>query len=205
MIFGKTRMELKVGIFVFMALIILISFILLIGGFRTWAAGYKIKLIFNFINGVKVGAPVRFSGFDVGEVKDIGFIGEPGKEETKIEIIAWIKNHLRIPADSTVWVNTLGLLGERYIEIMPGKDFQNPVPVGGSLIGTDPVAMHEVTLTVKRIAANLEQIIDGVKEEKGTIGKLIFDDTIYLELEAFIQDIRKHPWKLFIKGKEDKK
>jgi len=202
MIFGKTKTELKVGIFVFIALIILVSFILLIGGFRTWAAGYKIKFIFNFINGVKVGAPVRFSGFDVGEVKHIGFLGKPGKEETKIEITAWIKNHLRIPLDSTVWVNTLGLLGERYIEIMPGKDFAHPVLVGGTLVGTDPVATQELTRMAKSIAENLEQIVAGVKEEKGTIGKLIFDDTIYNELEAFVQDIRKHPWKLLIKGKD---
>ena len=62
MIFGKTKLELKVGFFVFIGLLILIIFILSIGGFKTWSSGYHINLSFNFVNGVKVGAPVRFAG-----------------------------------------------------------------------------------------------------------------------------------------------
>ena len=62
MIFGKTKLEMKVGIFVFIGLIILVTFILSIGGFKTWTSGYKVSFIFDFVNGVKLGAPVRFSG-----------------------------------------------------------------------------------------------------------------------------------------------
>ena len=204
MIFGKTKMELKVGIFVFIGVMIFVSFILFIGGFKTLTAGYKVNLIFNFINGVKVGAPLRFSGVDVGEIKEIKFIGAPGKEPNKIVVVGWIKKQIGLPSDSTVWVNTLGLLGERYVEIMPGKDYTHPVAPGGNLTGTDPVAMHEVARMAKNIADSLQNIIDKIKNQEGTLGKLIGNDTIYNELEAFVQDIRKHPWKLLIKGREDK-
>ena len=201
MIFGKTKTELKVGIFVFIALIILISFVLLIGDLRTLAAGYKVKFIFDFINGVKVGAPVRFAGVDVGEVKEIEFIGESGKEETKVAIVGWIKKNIKIPMDSTVWVNTLGLLGERYVEIMPGDDFNNLLPPEGNILGIDPIAMHEVTQLAKNIADNLDVIILKIKNKEGTVGKLLSDDSIYNELDGLIKDIRKNPWKLFIKPK----
>jgi hypothetical protein len=40
--------------------------------------------------------------------------------------------------------------------------------------------------------------------KEGTIGKLLYDDTIYKELEALAVDLRKHPWKLFWKTKEKK-
>ena len=68
MIFGKTKLELRLGIFVFIGLVIFTVFILTVGGIRTWASGYHVDFVFNFINGVRRGAPVRFSGVDVGEV-----------------------------------------------------------------------------------------------------------------------------------------
>lgn len=114
MIFGRSKTELKVGIFVFVGLVILMIFILSIGGFKTWSSGYKVKFVFNFINGVKLGAPVRFAGVDVGQVKKINFISSLDGR-TKVEIVAWVKDSVNIPLDSSIWVNTLGLLGEKYI------------------------------------------------------------------------------------------
>jgi len=202
MIFGKSRLELKVGIFVFIGLAILVTFVLLIGNFKTWTSGYRINFIFNFVNGVKVGAPVRFAGVDAGEVKAIKFIFAPEEQKTKVQIIGWLKKEVRLPADSTVWVNTLGLLGEKYIEIMPGKDYTNYLSEGESLVGNDPIAMHEVAQLAKSIAGDLDESIVRIKNKEGTIGKLLYDDKIYQELEALIIDVRKHPWKLFWKTKE---
>jgi phospholipid/cholesterol/gamma-HCH transport system substrate-binding protein len=202
MIFGKSRLELKVGIFVFVGLVILVTLVLLIGDFKTWTSGYKVNFIFNFTNGVKIGAPVRFAGVDVGEVKDIKFIFAPQENKTKVQIIGWIKKEIKVPLDSTIWVNTLGLLGEKYIEIMPGEDYKNFLNEGQVLTGNDPVAMHEVAELAKKIASDLDESIVKIKNKEGTIGKLLYDDAIYKELEALIIDIRKHPWKLFWKTKE---
>jgi phospholipid/cholesterol/gamma-HCH transport system substrate-binding protein len=202
MIFGKTRLELKVGIFVFIGLVILAAFILTIGGFKTWASGYQVNFIFHFVNGVKIGAPVRFSGVDVGEVKRINFFIPEDNKKTKVEIVCWIKSSIKIPMDSTIWVNTLGLLGEKYIEIMPGKDYSRYLATNQELSGEDPMPMHQVGELAKKIADDLDATIVGINDKQGTIGKLIYEDTIYKELEAFVTDIRKHPWKLLFKAKE---
>jgi phospholipid/cholesterol/gamma-HCH transport system substrate-binding protein len=201
MIFGKTKMELKVGIFVFVGLVILVVFILSIGGFKTWTSGYKVNFIFDFVNGVKLGAPVRFAGVDVGEVKRINFITpEAGRE--RVEVVCWLKMGIHIPLDSTIWVNTLGLLGEKYIEIMPGKDYARFLSAGQSLEGINPIPLHEVFRLGKDIAGNINESVERIKNKEGTIGKLIYDDAIYKELEALIVDVRRHPWKLFWKTKE---
>jgi phospholipid/cholesterol/gamma-HCH transport system substrate-binding protein len=202
MIFGKTKLELKVGVFVFIGLIILVIFILSIGRFKTWTSGYEVKFVFNFVNGIKVGGPVRFAGLDVGEVKKINFIPPINKEKTSIEIVCWVRRDVRIPIDSTIWVNTLGLLGEKYIEIMPGKDYSHCMVANDSLVGVDPIPMHEVVRLAKDITENLNESIVKIKNKEGTLGKLLYDDTIYNELNAFVADIRKHPWKLLIKTKE---
>lgn len=202
MIFGKSKLELKVGIFVFIGSVILVMFVWLIGDFKTWTSGYEANFIFNFSNGVKVGAPVRFAGVDIGEVKAIKFIFMPEQQRTQVKVVGWLKKEVRIPMDSTVWVNTLGLLGEKYIEIMPGKNYADCLFPKATLIGVDPIPMHEISQLAKNIVDDLDQSINKIKNKEGTIGKLLYDDAIYKELEALINDIREHPWKLFWKTKE---
>jgi phospholipid/cholesterol/gamma-HCH transport system substrate-binding protein len=202
MIFGKTKLELKVGIFVFVGVIILSAFVLSIGKFRTLTSGYRVNFIYNFVNGVKIGAPVRFAGVDVGEVKMIKFIFVPEEQKTKIHIVCWISKDIKIPTDSTIWVNTLGLLGEKYVEIMPGKDYSHCLAANQSLEGVDPVPMHEVFRLGKNIAETINESFMKIRNAEGTVGKLLYDDTIYKELEALVIDVRNHPWKLFWKTKE---
>jgi phospholipid/cholesterol/gamma-HCH transport system substrate-binding protein len=203
MLFGKSKLEMKVGIFVFFGLAILMVFILSIGGFKSWASGRYVKFNFGFINGVKIGAPVRFSGVDVGQVKKINFIFLP-EGKTRVEIVGWIEDRIKIPVDSTVWVNTLGLLGEKYIEIMPGKETTQFLSKGQSIDGIDPVAMHEMERILKKTAGDVSVTMEKISNGEGTVGKLLFNETIYDELEAMVKDLRKHPWKLFWKTKEKK-
>lgn len=202
MIFGKTRLELKVGVFVFIGIVFLSVFVLSIGGIKTWSSGYRVNFIFNFINGAKLGAPVRFAGVDVGVIKRTDFVYSEAEQKFKVKIGAWIKKEARIPHDSTVWVNTLGLLGEKYIEIMPGSDYSMLFGANDTVAGIDPIPMHEVFRMSKNIVDNLDDSITKIKEGKGTIGKLLYDDTVYNELEAMVMDLRRHPWKLFWKTKE---
>jgi phospholipid/cholesterol/gamma-HCH transport system substrate-binding protein len=224
MIFGQTKLELKVGVFVFVGLSILAVFILKIGDFRTAATGHPVHFIFHFTNGVKVGAPVRFAGVDIGEVKDISFLAPQDQDKTRVKLSAWVRKDVKIPRDSTVWVNTLGLLGEKYIEIMPGKNYTDCVADNQVMVGNDPLAMHELGEIAKNVILDLDAVIVKIKNNEGTVGKLLYDDSLYKELEAsivilrqelqgtigsigtsvqsLVDDLRANPWKLFWKSKE---
>jgi len=204
MIFGKTKLELKVGIFVFVGLVILVIFILSIGGFKTWSSGYRLNINFGFVNGVKVGAPVRFAGVDVGEVKKIKLELLPEENRSIVYLEVWIRSIIQIPPDSTVWVNTLGLLGEKYIEIMPGKDFANYLKDNQSIAGIDPLPIHAIFNRAENIMHNLDDGLAQIRNKEGSLGKFIYDDKVYNELEALVTDIRRNPWKLFFKTKEKK-
>jgi len=204
MIFGKTKLEMKVGVFVFIGLVILMTFILSIGGVKTWTSGYKVNFIFNFVNGVKRGAPVRFAGVDVGQVQAIKFYYDAREVKTKVRLTCWVNKRASIPLDSTIWVNTLGLLGEKYVEIIPGQDYNNVMAAGQDLAGEDPLPMNEIMKDAKNIADNINIGVEKILHKEGTVGKLLYDDKIYNELDALVTDIRKHPWKLFFKTKEKK-
>jgi phospholipid/cholesterol/gamma-HCH transport system substrate-binding protein len=204
MIFGKTKLEMKVGVFVFIGLVVLVIFILSIGGFKTWSSGYYLKMTFNFVNGIKVGAPVRFAGVDVGEVQKIRLDFSPEENRSNVNLDIWVRNTVKIPSDSSVWVNTLGLLGEKYIEIMPGSDYSHVLNEGECLVGVDPLPVHKIFNNAENLLNNLNDGISRIKNKEGTLGKLIYDDTLYDELQALVTDVRKNPWKLFIRTKERK-
>ncbi|MFA6216912.1 MAG: MlaD family protein [Candidatus Omnitrophota bacterium] len=215
MVFGKTKLELKVGLFVFAGMVILITFILLIGDFKTWGSGHRVKFMFNFVNGIKLGAPVRFAGVDVGEVKDISFVFSPEEQRMKVELACLLKQQANIPVDSKVWINTLGLLGEKYVDIVPGKDFTEFLGETHVIKGNDPLAMHEVGEAAMSVVNNLNETIAKIKNKEGTLGKLIYDEALYKQIEAIgsdlqallkqtdglVEDIRRNPWKLLWKAK----
>ncbi len=206
---GKS-LELKVGIFVFLGLVILAVFVLWIGDFKLIKHGYYVKVAFGFANGIKVGAPLRLAGVDVGEVKEIRLThDQTGK--AVIFLTAWLDSGTQIPKCSRAWVNTLGLLGEKYLEIIPGTDYSVLLKDGDILIGEDPTSVQEVTDLVKDISlqakdtlstlqsalSNLNEVFGG----KGTVGKLLTDDKLYTNIEEMFADLKKNPWKLLYRPK----
>ncbi len=204
MIFGRTKLELRLGIFVFVGIVIFTVFILSVGGIRTWTSRYKINIVFDFINGVRTGAPVRFAGLDAGEVKSIKIFYEKDSARPKIRITCWINDEIKIPVDSKVWINTLGLLGEKYVEIMPGSEFENCLLPEGEVTGEDPIPMNDVMKSAKSVVDNLDAGIHRILNKEGSVGKILYGDDLYNELSALITDLRKNPWKIFWKTKEKK-
>lgn len=208
-------LELKVGIFVFIGLIILTSFVLWIGDFKVIKHGYHIRAVFGFANGIKVGAPLRLAGVDVGEVKEIKLTHQKDGK-TIIFVAAWVDSDTKIPKDSRAWVNTLGLLGEKYLEIIPGRDYENVLKENDVLLGEDPTSVQEVTDLAKDIAlqakttltslqetlASAQSLMKDMHEGRGTVGKLFTDDKLYTDIEEMFADLKKHPWKLLYRPKD---
>jgi phospholipid/cholesterol/gamma-HCH transport system substrate-binding protein len=198
----KSNLELKVGMFVFAAIVILTVFIFKIGNLKSYGMGYPIRFVFGNVSGVKTGSPVRFSGVDVGEVKEVRILQKEQNNKIQIEVMAWIRKSLMIPQDSQAYVCTLGLLGEKYIEVTPPTEVKSFLKPGGTLIGTDPVLAQDWIDEAQKTISDFQELIQKLKTEEGTIGKLLYDDRLYQELEALISDLRRHPWKLFYKTRE---
>ncbi len=195
----KTKsLELKVGIFAFAGLLILSWFIFRIGDVKLTAHGYHVRVLFGFANGIKIGAPVRIAGVDKGEVKEIRLThNTDGKPEVFIRV--WVDGDTLIPVDSRAWVNTLGLLGEKYLEIIPGKDYNKVLVNDSLLVGEDPTSVQEVTdlakdiaLQVKETLDTLDSVLNDIHEGRGTVGKLFTDDRLYTDIEEMFADLKLH-------------
>lgn len=198
----KSNFELRVGVFVFIGLIISTYIVFSIGDFYVFKPGYRIKVKFGFVDGIQASAPIRYAGVEVGKLEGIRFYYNQEKKKTEVELNGWISKEARIEKDAEAYVNTLGVVGEKYLEILPGTKEAGYLKEGDELTGLDPVPMEKLTHRAYQITESLETAAKNIKEGKGTIGKLFNDDTIYKNLEEFTADIKAHPWKLIIKGKE---
>lgn len=188
--------ELKVGVFILIGVAILFIIVFSIGDINISKTGYRVKVLFNFASGIGPSAPVRLAGVGIGQVQGIHIIHDQKDNKTKAEITAWVNDGVKIEEDAVVTINTLGLLGEKYLEIQPGTPGSPVVSPNGTLTGKDPVPMEKITENLAALSDSVKAIVEKIKSGEGTIGKLLYDDAIYNNLEAFTADIKKNPWKL---------
>jgi len=160
----KIDFELKVGIFVFIGIIILAIIVFSISDFEIAAGGYYLKVIFNFANGIEVGAPVRLAGAKVGEVKGLQILYPEEGMRPQVQLLTWIEKGISIYADSVAYINTLGLLGEKYLEIVPGTKGAAKLKEGEILHGKDSVSMAQVTELGYQIAYKIDRVITSVDD-----------------------------------------
>jgi phospholipid/cholesterol/gamma-HCH transport system substrate-binding protein len=192
--------EVKVGIFILIGLIILVVMIFSIGEVYFLKPGYRIKVLFNFANGIGMNAPVRLAGVEVGEIDNIRIYYDTKEEQTRVELSAWVKRDVAIEEDARAVINTLGLLGEKYLEIFPGGGKR--LEDGDVLVGIDPISTEYMTMELKKLLESFTVIAERLEKGEGTVGRFLTDESIYNNLEAFTADIKENPWKLMHKPKD---
>jgi len=177
----ETNLEYKVGIFILVGLIALTIYIFSISDKRGFEGGNSIRIVFGFANGLKKNAPVRVAGVDEGVVNNISLFLDKTDKRTKVAVELTVSKDVRIPVDSTVIINQLGLMGEKYVEIMPGADYKNFLEDGKTYIGKDPIAQEmiservmQTTKKVESAFAGLEGVVSETNQEniRGTLANM---------------------------------
>src|SRR2546430_14671322 len=116
----RERFELKVGIFVFIGIVMLGVIIVLLGSKQDlFAREYPLWAEFTEVGGLKPGAPVRLAGVDVGVVDAIEF-PKPGEKNLRVKMMIRTSVRSRIQTDSKASVSTQGVLGDKFISISLG-------------------------------------------------------------------------------------
>jgi len=110
----KLSMQAKVGMVALTAIAILCAMIIWKGDLFIKAQGYELVGSFSNAGGVMSGAEVRYRGYKVGKVIRI----EPSPQDVKVYLI--IQPNIKVPEGSSLRVAFDGLIGQKFIEIMPG-------------------------------------------------------------------------------------
>jgi phospholipid/cholesterol/gamma-HCH transport system substrate-binding protein len=176
--------ELKIGLLTIVALLITAGLIFLLsgeGGFF-WQR-YSIKTVFSDVAGLKPGAPVRVAGVEVGSVTAVDFSGD------RVEVVMEVSRDRQalITDRSTAVLGSVSLLGEAAVDITASRA-GTPVPEWGYVATGE--AAGSIAAVATQATEGLEQVtalVESLRQGQGTAGKLLTDDTLYNELNRFIQ------------------
>ena len=190
--------QLKVGLTVIFASIILAIVILLVGGGGLLSHKIKLKSYFPDASGLRKGAPVRLSGVDIGNVDDISVV--PNRPLEPVEVTMKIRTNygFYIRKDSTTLLSTAGVLGETYINI-DSSHAKGPEAQDGDVLPSTEVPGYQEVMragqsslqNMDALLKRMDRIVAFVESGQGSIGKLIYDASLYNQVNATVSEFQK--------------
>ena len=181
--------QLRVGLTVIFASLTLALLLFLMSGTGGYFS-HRITVVSFFDNasGLRVGAPVRLSGVDIGNVVSIRIVPDKDKQATPVEIIMKVstKYSFNLRRDSVTTLSTAGVLGETFMDIDSSQAIGPPAQNGDTLPTHVHPDFNEVVRSSQSTLQNMDallkradRILPFAESGKGSLGKLIYDPTLY--------------------------
>jgi phospholipid/cholesterol/gamma-HCH transport system substrate-binding protein len=152
----------KVGIFMLIILAILGYFVLKIEDVRVSRGGgvRKVSAVFDSVAGLDNKSKVRIAGVPAGTVTDIR-LRPDGRAEVSMDIDRDVQLH----RGAFARVVNLGLLGEKYVELVPGPVEAPVIPEEQTVLlrGIQPASIDDVTNQISAIATDVKAITDSMR------------------------------------------
>lgn len=153
------RREVRVGIFVTSLLIVGVVLLFFVGGSTDLLERYyTMNGAWSDVSGLKEGAVVRLAGQDVGEVTAIRFSDDLGVKEVFVEMKVKERYQARIREDSEARIDTVGVLGDKYVAISMGDPDYAVIDDGTWINTRPPFDMLQSTKKVAEILASTSNI-----------------------------------------------
>ncbi len=187
--------QLRVGLLVIVSLAVIAVGVFFINGQAGFfTRHYILKSYLPNAGDLREGAQVRLAGISVGSVAKIRvspFTDPQRAVEIDMKVVRTFQENIR--ADSHASVETVGLLGDSYIDISRGSPGKEILPDGGE-VQTEQTAnvaavvqnTNDVITNLNNLSSKLTDITTQIQSGKGSIGKLIYDQTLYAKLDKTI-------------------
>jgi len=202
--------EVRVGLFLVVAFLILIALFELVGKEALFARMVEYKTSFKSIPGLKVGDPVRLAGVEVGTVRDIRVIG------ARVEVTMRVKPEAPVKTDSVATIKLTSLLGTNFVDITFGSPAAPLAPAGTLLASSEPPDLNTMLVRLNDAAGDIQNLVKQVNEGlgksiepiasafqsmdriakklergEGTLGKLVSDDRLYREIQGVASNLNQ--------------
>jgi phospholipid/cholesterol/gamma-HCH transport system substrate-binding protein len=202
--------EVRVGLFMVVAFLILIALFELVGKETIFARMVEYRTSFKSIPGLKLGDPVRLAGVGVGTVRDIRVIG------ARVEVVMRVKPGTPVKTDSIATIKLTSLLGTNFVDLTFGSPAAQVAPPGSLLQSSEPPDLNtllarlndaagDVQILAKQVNEGLgksiepisaafqsmDKIAKKIEKGEGTLGRLITDDGLYREIRGIAGNLSR--------------
>ena len=153
--------ELLAGLFFFLGIFLLVTFVIILGGNKGLAQSkFQVTVLYRNVGGLMEGAPVRLSGVNVGTVDRVEFLNQEfDGRRVAVTLNILSKYRKQLENNLRFTIQTEGILGEKLIEIDvlregPKVDLKNPV------IGEDPLDVEDMAEVFAKAAESFTATAD---------------------------------------------
>ena len=186
--------QLKVGGMILLALAILTVAVVKLGeAANLFSKRYRLVVLLPGANGLRVGGTVTVAGQLAGTVASIDFLPPDADTTRNLRVIVEVDQSLQqqVREDSRARLRTLGLLGDKIVDISPGTPRYAVLPPNDTL-QVEPALDYEAVLVQASGAVNdmiqltrdLKGITGGMARGEGTVGQLLTNRSLYDELNG---------------------
>lgn len=190
--------QLRVGLTVLFASVTLAVLTFLMSGTTgLFTPKITLKSYFDNAQGLHNGAPVRLAGVDVGNITAVHVVRN--KPHTPVEITMRVntKYSFNLRKDSVTSLSTAGVLGETFIDIDSSLAKGPEAQDGDTLATRDTPDIQDVVRASQGTLQNLDallkrtdRILAYVESGQGSIGKLIYDPTLYNRFSDTVSEFK---------------
>jgi phospholipid/cholesterol/gamma-HCH transport system substrate-binding protein len=186
--------KLRVGLAITLALLVLLGTAFFAGNIKElFSPKVKLKVGFRDVSGLRKGAPVWLFGTEIGSVREIHLSPVYGAVVT----ISVYKSALKfLKMDAHANIQTMGLLGDKYLELYPGSPSAEPIRPEVMIKGEGPVELSNIMMTagvtiqkMNEFINKLDLLATQIETGKGTISKFFTDPAIYNNLKNATQSL----------------
>lgn len=153
--------EAKVGAVTLAGLILLGGMIVYLSGFSFGEKGSPIKAVFGQVSGLKSGNIVRYAGVEIGKVANVRVV----PEGVTAEII--LNPGIKVPKGSRFTIGSDGLLGEKYINIVPPREVNGFLTPNEQVYGENPQGLDELMVSANQVLAEVQTLVKALNDVIG--------------------------------------
>ncbi len=180
----RRSLEVTVGLFVVVGLVLLVFFVFVIGDFSTaFQPSYRLRVLFDTAIGITDGAPVQYAGVEVGTVERLSILYPGDQAAPQVQLLVKLPSRVKVRADDEASISTFGLLGEKYLEINPGPGQGPWLESGGQLYGKPPVSTERIMERSNEVLTEFKQTLQG-------LNSLVGDPEARIYLKEALQEAR---------------
>jgi phospholipid/cholesterol/gamma-HCH transport system substrate-binding protein len=183
----KKRLEWRVGVFVFIGLVILAGLMLQFSkGTSLFKPTYDLYLKANNVGGLKSGATVLMAGVQIGTVSDI----QLNPAGTNVTITLKIYSKYVVHKDAIIRIDQSGFLGDFYVAVVPVRNEGGVWGAGDHLDAEEPFSLQEVARSASTFLKRVDETTKSLDNAIADVRRLVLNEQTLTNLSATVGNAR---------------